>query len=85
MGHKAEESKTLFRWPFPLLTKTDLMPNPVAGDSERAAGKSKKQNGFLKPKSEPPPNRISEIATGDSALSTAGVIADGFPECRIRM
>ena len=67
------------------MTETDLMTNPVAVDSELDAGKLKKREGFWEPKSEPPPNRISEIATGDSALSTAGVIADGFPEYRIRM
>jgi hypothetical protein len=37
---------------------TELIPNPVAGDSERGAGKPKKRNGLRKPKSELPPNRI---------------------------
>jgi hypothetical protein len=36
------------------------MPNLIMGDSERAVGKSKKWDEFLKPKSEPLPNRISE-------------------------
>jgi hypothetical protein len=38
------------------------MPNPVVGNSERLAGKSKKREGSWKPKSEPPPNRTVEIA-----------------------
>jgi hypothetical protein len=38
------------------MTETDLMPNPVAGDSERVAYKSKKGKGFRKPNTEPPPN-----------------------------
>ena len=84
MPHKAEELKTLFRWPHLLMTETDLIPNPVAEDSERTAGKSKKREGLWEPNTERPPNRIHENATGDSALSTAGVITDGFPECRIR-
>ena len=54
------------------MTETDLMPNPVAVDSERAEGKSKKREGLWKPKSELPPNRIAEISTGDFAESTAG-------------
>jgi hypothetical protein len=33
------------------------MPNSVVGDSERVAGKSKKRERFLKPNTEPPPNR----------------------------
>jgi hypothetical protein len=41
------------------MTETDLMPNPVVGDSERDAGKSKKRNGLWKPNTEPPPNRNS--------------------------
>ena len=41
------------------MTETDPIPNPVAGDSERAEGKSKKRQGFRKPKSESPPNRNS--------------------------
>ena len=61
------------------MTETDLMPNPVVGNSERAGGKSKKRESFRKPNTEPPPNRISEIATGVAALSTAGVIAVAFP------
>jgi hypothetical protein len=36
------------------------MPNRVVGDSERDDGKPKKRDGFLKPKSEPLPNRTSE-------------------------
>ena len=47
MGRKAEEPETIFRWPFPSMTETDLMPNPVAVDSERAEGKSKKGEGFM--------------------------------------
>ena len=39
------------------MTETDLMPNPVAVDSERAAGKPKKREGFRKPNSERLPNR----------------------------
>ena len=57
MRHKAEEPQTLFRWPLYLTTSTDLMPNPMVGDSERAEGKSKKREGLWKPKSELPPNR----------------------------
>jgi hypothetical protein len=33
------------------------MPNPVADDSERAEGKSKKREGFRKPNTEPAPSR----------------------------
>jgi len=56
MPHKAEELKTLFRWPHLLMTETDLMPNPVADDFERAEGKSKKREGLWKPNSERLPN-----------------------------
>jgi hypothetical protein len=37
-------------------TETEPIPNPVVGDSERAAGKSKKLEGLWKPNTEPPPN-----------------------------
>ena len=87
MPHKAEELKTLFRWPHLLMTETDLIPNPVAEDSERTAGKSKKREGFRKPNSELPPSRNSGTAiggaamsgmsrSGDPALSISGVVAD---------
>jgi len=39
-----------------MTTETDPVPNPVAGDSERLAGKPKKGKGFRKPNTEPPPN-----------------------------
>ena len=39
-----------------MTTETEPVPNPVAGDSERVAGKSKKGKGFRKPNTEPPPN-----------------------------
>jgi hypothetical protein len=39
------------------MTETDPMPNPVADDSERAEGKSKKREGFRKPNTEPAPSR----------------------------
>jgi len=51
------------------VTETDLMPNPVAVDSERDEGKSKKLDGLWEPKSELPPNRIYEIAIGGSSMS----------------
>jgi hypothetical protein len=65
------------------------MPNPVMGNSERAAVESKKREGSWKPKSELTPNRIFLIldardVLGDPALSTPGVIADHGPACRIR-
>ena len=43
-----------------MTTETEPVPNPVAGDSDRVACKSKKGKGFRKPNTEPPPNRISE-------------------------
>ena len=43
-------------------TETEPIPNMIMGDSEWIAGKSKKWDAFLKPKSEPLPNRISETA-----------------------
>jgi hypothetical protein len=43
-----------------MTTETEPMPNPVAGDSERVAGKPKKGKDFRKPNTEPPPNRISD-------------------------
>ena len=39
------------------MTETDLMPNPVAFDSDRAEGKSKKRKGPWKPNTERPPKR----------------------------
>ena len=39
-----------------MTTETEPVPNPVAGDSERVACKSKKGKGFRKPNTEPPPN-----------------------------
>ena len=57
MCRKAEEPKTLFRWPFPSMTETELMPNPVVSDSERAEGKSKKGEGLWEPNSERLPSR----------------------------
>ena len=84
MGYQAEEPQTLFRWLFRLPTETEPIPNLVVGHSERDAGKLKMRKSLWKPNTELPPNRNSEISTGDSALSTAGVITDGFPECRIR-
>ena len=81
MCRKAEESQMLFRWPLPSVTETDLMPNPVAVDSERDAGKSKKQEGLWEPKSERLPNRNSNrrfidvrvSCIADFAASTEGV------------
>jgi hypothetical protein len=52
-----------------LAAETDLMPNPVAGISERGADKSKKREGSWKPNNEPAPNRISEIAIGGFEVS----------------
>ena len=57
------------------------------GDAERVAGKSKKREGFRKPNTERPPNRIYETAIGgasmsgchvfgDHASSTSGTVAD---------
>ena len=57
MCRKAEEPKTLFRWPFSSMTETELMPNAAAVVSERAEGKSKKGEGLRKPNFERPPNR----------------------------
>jgi hypothetical protein len=45
------------------------MPNPVAGDSGLDAGKSKKRDGFMKPKSEPAPNRTCETEIGGASMS----------------
>jgi len=56
------------------MTETDLMLNPAAGDSERAAGKSKKREGFRKPNTECLPNRNSEI--GGVAMSGMSCIGD---------
>ena len=56
MAHEAQESQALFRWPFSLMTETDPIPNPVASQSERAEGKSKKREGLWEPKSERPPS-----------------------------
>jgi hypothetical protein len=52
-----------------LMTETDLMPNPVAVDYERAEGKSKKRQGFRKPKSELPPNRIADPEIKDFGIA----------------
>jgi len=68
MPHKAEELKTLFRWPHLLMTETDLMSNPVADDSERAEGKSKKREGLWKPNSERLPNRTRNWRRFDAGL-----------------
>ena len=69
MDHQAEESQTLFQWLIYMATGTELMPNPVAVHSERAAGKPKKREGLWKPKSEPVPNRTSEPAIGGASIS----------------
>jgi hypothetical protein len=45
------------------------MPNPVAVNSERAPGKSKKRDGFLKPNTELLSNRISERRLPESKES----------------
>jgi len=52
-----------------LMTETGHMPNPVAYDSERDAGKSKKEEGFRKPKSERPPNRIDDPEIEDFGIA----------------
>jgi hypothetical protein len=44
------------------------MPNPVVGDSERAAGKLKKREGLWKPNTELSPNRNSGSANGDFSI-----------------
>jgi len=44
-----------------MTTETEPVPNPVAGDSERVACKSKKGKGFWKPNTELLPNRNSEL------------------------
>jgi len=76
MGRKAEESKTLFRWPFPSVTETDLMPNPAAVDSERDAGMSKMRKSLWKPNTELPPNRTCETDIGGAAMSGMSRVGD---------
>jgi hypothetical protein len=46
----------------------------MVGDSDRIAGKSKKRKGFSKPKSELPPNQISET---EIAVSACGRMLPG--------
>jgi hypothetical protein len=65
------------------MTETEPIPNPVVGDSERAAGKSKMRKGLLKPNTEPPPNRTYETANCCPAMfrmsrigDLAGTVAD---------
>jgi hypothetical protein len=58
------------------MTETELMPNPAAVDSERAEGKSKKRERLWEPKSEPAPNRISEIVYSGSPMSWMSCIGD---------
>ena len=80
---KLKNSKRLHCRPDTDRSHADPMPNPVVGDSERDAGKSKKRNGLWKPKAERAPNRTSEIEfcgiampvvsrVGDSASSISG-------------
>ena len=45
-----------------MATETEPIPNLIMGNSEWVAGKSKKRDGFSKPKSELLPSRISESA-----------------------
>jgi len=53
----------VFFWPhFFSAAEIELRPNPVVGNSERAACKSKKGEGLWKPRSERPPSRASETA-----------------------
>ena len=52
-----------------MATETEPIPNLIMGNSEWVAGKSKKWDAFLKPKSEPVPNRISETAICRCAMS----------------
>ncbi|HBE91443.1 MAG TPA: hypothetical protein DDW55_02575 [Gammaproteobacteria bacterium] len=52
-----------------MLAETDPIPNPVVGDSERDAGKPKKEEGFQKPKSELPPNRIDDPEIEDFGIA----------------
>jgi hypothetical protein len=59
-----------------LAAETEPLPNPVAGDSERDARKSKKRESLLKPKSELPPNRISESAFSGFAMSEMSFVGD---------
>ena len=81
MANQVEEPQTLSRWPFQQTTETEPMPNPVAVDSERVAGKSKKREGSWKPNTEPPPNRtrnwrrsdVRDVRVVDPASSTEGV------------
>ena len=58
------------------MTETEPIPNPILGYSERAAGKSKKREGFSKPNTEPPPNRISESAFSGFEMSWMSCVAD---------
>ena len=57
-------------------TETEPIPNTVVGDSERDAVESKKREGFRKPKSERPPNRISETAVGGASIPGMSRVAD---------
>jgi hypothetical protein len=82
---KAEESQPLFRWPDRSSTETDRMPSCLCRDSEQVAGKSKKRDGFLKPKSEPLPKRTSESAIFGSSVSWMSCLCgQPFPECGFR-
>jgi hypothetical protein len=76
MCWKAEESQTLFCRHFSSATETEPIPNPVPGDSERAAGKLKKREGLWKPKSELSPNRATESEIFDSVISEMSCIGD---------
>jgi hypothetical protein len=58
------------------MTETEPIPNPVAVDSERDAGMSKKRKDLWKPNTEPPPNRIHETAIGCAAMSGKSCCGD---------
>jgi hypothetical protein len=76
MCRKAEESQLLLCWAHFSATETELIPNLLVGDSERAAGKSKKREGLWKPKSKPTPNRPTESDIFDSVISGMSCIDD---------
>ena len=58
-----------------MATETEPIPNLIMGNSEWAVSKSKKWDGFLKPKSEPVPNGNSETAICGSAMSRVSRIS----------
>lgn len=63
------------RSPSRLSTETDPIPNPVVGHSERAEGKSKKEEGIWEPKSERVPNRHRTESSGASMSGMVGTWA----------